>query len=409
MEWKINEESVFLDCKKTPYFLIEEEELSTNLSQLKSALEKHWDNYIIGYSFKTNSLPWLLKYFKKNGLYAEVVSDDEYQLALLLGYEKSRLIYNGPPKSKETFYEAIHNRCIVNIESQRELNWLKELDQLGYIDSDEYEVGIRVNFDLERYCPNESSMGDEGGRFGFCYENGELKKAIDCLNSLKKVKLTGLHLHCSSKTRSLNVYRTISKIACEIKRKYSLQLKYIDVGGGFYGGLKNKLQFKDYMKIISEELNKEFCMNETILIVEPGTPLVSSAISFVTKVIDVKKTLENYFVTTDGSRIYLDPFKRKSNYLFHIKYRNTLNVKEVSKQVISGFTCMEDDRLFVLRDSPQLKVGDLVIYQKVGAYTMCLSPLFIKYFPTVYVKKKNEILEVRERWTASNFIELNTK
>ena len=33
-----------------------------------------------------------------------------------------------------------------------------------------------------------------------------------------------------------------------------------------------------------------------------------------------------------------------------------------------------------------LTVGDLITYHKVGAYTMCLTPLFIKYFTDVYVR-----------------------
>ncbi|CAM5184319.1 Diaminopimelate decarboxylase OS=Ureibacillus acetophenoni OX=614649 GN=SAMN05877842_104134 PE=3 SV=1 [Ureibacillus acetophenoni] len=232
---------------------------------LKNALRKYWNNYIIGYSVKTNSLPWLLEYFKDNGCFAEVVSDDEYELVKAIGYQKTKLVYNGVIKSKETFLEAIENGCIVNIDNHRELDWLLELEQRK---GKKYEVGLRVNFNLENYCPNESVMGDEGGRFGFSYENGNLKEAIDYINGLKNVTLTGLHFHTSTKTRSLNIYRSISIVACEIKRNYSLNLKYIDVGGGFYGGLKDKPQFDDYIKVISDELSKEFNRNDIVLIVK---------------------------------------------------------------------------------------------------------------------------------------------
>ena len=47
---------------------------------LKDSLEKSWNNYRIGYSFKTNSLPWLVTFLKERGVLAEVVSDDEYAL-----------------------------------------------------------------------------------------------------------------------------------------------------------------------------------------------------------------------------------------------------------------------------------------------------------------------------------------
>ena len=34
---------------KTPYYMIHEQELDENFKKLKDALEKHWNNYIIGY------------------------------------------------------------------------------------------------------------------------------------------------------------------------------------------------------------------------------------------------------------------------------------------------------------------------------------------------------------------------
>jgi len=397
----INNNIILYDNLETPYFLIDKKELIKNIDNLKSALKKSWDNYIIGYSFKTNSLPWLVKYFKNSGFYAEVVSDDEYQLALMIGYDKHKLVYNGPQKSKSTFLEAIKNGCIVNIDSQRELNWLNELDKSK---GKRYEIGIRVNFDLEKYCPNESAMGLEGGRFGFCYENGDLKKAIDYVQSLEHVNLVGIHLHCSTKTRSQNVYREICRIACEIKRAYALRLKYIDIGGGFFGGLADKPQFCDYMEVISSELIKEFTTENTILIVEPGTSLVSSPFSFVTSVIDIKKTTRNNFIITDGSRIYVDPLFKKSKYLFKIKYHDTSQRSMLKTQVVSGFTCMENDRLFILENHPQLLVGDKIIYEKVGAYTICLSPLFIKYFPTVYLNDDGNIYKVRDKWTTNEYL-----
>lgn len=63
---------------KTPYYIIHKEALDENFEKLKLALEKYWDNSIIGYSYKTNALPWVVKHFDKLGCYAEVVSEDEY-------------------------------------------------------------------------------------------------------------------------------------------------------------------------------------------------------------------------------------------------------------------------------------------------------------------------------------------
>jgi diaminopimelate decarboxylase len=73
--------------------------------------------------------------------------------------------------------------------------------------------------------------------------------------------------------------------------------------------------------------------------------------------------------------------------------------------VITGGTCLEYDQLFELIDSPVLQVGDRIKYNNVGAYTLCLTPLFINYFPIVYTLKNEQYKVVRERWTANEFLQ----
>ena len=50
---------------QTPYFVIEEEQLAADYAMLVQSLEESWGNYRIGYSFKTNSLPWLVTYLER--------------------------------------------------------------------------------------------------------------------------------------------------------------------------------------------------------------------------------------------------------------------------------------------------------------------------------------------------------
>ena len=65
---------------------------------------------------------------------------------------------------------------------------------------------------------------------------------------------------------------------------------------------------------------------------------------------------------------------------------------------------MEHDRLFTAENESGLLPGDQIIYDKVGAYTMCLTPLFIKYFPDVYVERNGRFRKVREAWTPEEFM-----
>ena len=295
----------------TPYFIIDIRALENELNKLKDALQSAWPNYLIGYSYKTNALPWVIGFFKEQNCFAEVVSDDEYELAKSIGVEKNHIIYNGIAKSKTTFLEAVKNHAVVNVDAEYEIDWLDEL-RPGH-----HEVGIRVNFDLESKCPGQTQCGEEGERFGFCYENGELIRAIEKIRS-KNVKVSGLHLHKSSKTRMPEIYKAIAKTAVEIAERYNLKLDYVDIGGGFFGGLEAKPQFPEYFGLVSSILQEKFHPDETTLIVEPGMALIGPPIDYVTTVLDVKKTTRSIFVITDGSRTQIDPLMTKKSYFFEI-------------------------------------------------------------------------------------------
>ena len=381
---------------QTPYFLIHKDVLDGQLGMLQAALAENWPNSVIGYSYKTNTLPWVIDYFHSRGCFAEVVSDDEYRLGKHMGVGPNRFVYNGPIKTKETFLEALESGSYVNIDAQREIDWLRELNP-----PKEYKLGIRVNFDLESACPGHTQCPEEGGRFGFCYENGALQKALRQIESYG-IPVKGLHMHTSTKTRALEVYRVLAEKACEIAQAYQLELSFVDIGGGFFGGMPNKPQFSDYIGEISRILEKTFRKDAVTLIVEPGMSVIGPSVSFVTGVTDVKDTTYGRFVTTDGSRTNIDPLMTKKSYFHHIEYvdgaRETLAV-----QTIGGYTCMEHDRLFRLENAPELKVGDRIIYEKVGGYTMCLSPLFIKFFPAVWVEDGNTVYQTRTHWDAKEF------
>lgn len=381
--------------RKTPYYVINQKSLDDNFEKLERALKKHWSNFIIGYSYKTNALPWIIRHFDRLGCYAEVVSEEEYRLAKLVGVKKGNLIYNGPIKTKETFLEAIRDGCIVNIDSEREIDWLNELPRKNRV------IGIRVNFDIERMCPGQSQCPEEGGRFGFCYENGEFSRAVTMLQE-KGARVSGLHLHTSSKSRGLDIYRAIAMVACDIQKEFRLDLNYVDVGGGFFGGLPTKPQFDEYMALMADILSTQFDKGRTSLIIEPGMAVIGAPVRYVTTVIDVKDTQYNRFVVTDGSRTSIDPLMSKSSY-FH-SYERSADSSIVPKQIICGYTCMEHDRLFEAIEEPALLPGDRIIYDKVGAYTMCLTPLFIKYFPDVYVERDGVFIKVREAWRPEDYL-----
>ncbi len=390
---------------QTPYFVIDEPVLQHYYDMLVKSLSESWGNYLIGYSFKTNSLPWLVSYVKRRGAYAEVVSEDEYSLAKYMGFQDDEIIYNGPYKGLKSFEDVLLAGGIVNLDSMQEIDWLTDL--AGAHPDKIFEVGIRANFNLEKMCPGETTMGEVSGRFGFCYETGKFAEALKILRSLSNVSVTGLHLHSSSKSRSVNIFRSIAQMACQLKTEFNLNLNYVDLGGGYCGGMEGRPEYPDYFPVVAEELRKCFSPNQTRLIVEPGISLISKCTTFVTSIFDTRDIKGTRYVMTDGSRFNIDPTMIKSSHLFHIDYTTNCSAPRpvIIQQIISGFTCMEVDRLFTYADQPELIPGDRIIYENVGGYTMSLNPLFIQYFPAVYVRNGDNMHMVRKKWTPAEYVQ----
>lgn len=386
-----------IDKLQTPCFLISKKNMDNLIDDMFKSLKKYWKKYIIGYSFKTNNLPWIINYMKEKGMYAEVVSSDEFNLALELGFLHKNIIFNGPVKGEIEFKNALKEEGIINLDSKRELRWISESKNINA------RIGLRINFDIETLCPEESQCGVEDGRFGFSYETGELKKALDELEYLG-VKISGIHLHCSSKTRSKKIYETLSNFAVKIVREYNLKLSYIDIGGGFFGGVQGKPTFEEYFSLIKNIFNKEERLKNIELIIEPGMSLVGAPIKYVTSVVDTKKTLNNKFVLLDGSRIHIDPLMKKTAYSYYVEYSNSEQTKIIKKQTLTGFTCLENDRFFSLRNKRKLKEGDKIIFEKVGAYTIGLAPLFIQFYPNIYVEFEDKVELIQKKWNEKDFI-----
>lgn len=383
----------------TPCFILDEAELVRNIREFNAALQSKFKQSIIGYSVKTNSLPYVLKLVKDNGCYAEVVSYHEYSLALKIGFDRKHIIYNGPLKSRDTFLQAVCDGALVNVENWREIDWLRSLPK-----DKRYGVGIRLNINISKISPEDAACDDDDSRFGFSFESGEFQKAIADIAAIGNIDVVGLHSHREPKTRSVGFYQRVIAYVADIISQCHLSPDYWDLGGGFFGIMPGKPTYQQYVDGFYEVLPESLrCLK---IIVEPGNAIVASAFDYWMEVIDVKHHDGKAFVCTDGTRNDVDPFFHKNDYFKEFVLTDSENRSRSSlPQVVSGLSCLEYDRLFQLpAESVSLKAGDRIVFHRVGAYTMVLSPLFIHYFPYVYVRNSTGLSLVREEWNENEFV-----
>lgn len=383
----------------TPYFIINKNLLDKNINAFKNALNDKYINSYLGYSVKTNSLPWLLEYLNHEGCCAEVVSDEEYQLAKICGFKDHKIIFNGPIKSNEQLDIANKKGAIINIDSKNDLDFILTHDV------NIENIGVRVNVVSSIFKIEDIGYEEDGFRFGFSKENGCLLEVIQLIrNKYGEDTRFGLHLHCNSITRSLDVYRSIAKYTAEIINEYNLNPSFVDMGGGFFGGVEGKPTPTNYIDIIKGELKNAVDFNNCKLIIEPGSAIIGSAVDLCTSVVDTKDTTHARIVTTDGSRIHIDPLWNKEKYMYSVE---TEKENRLNRQIICGYTCMDHDRIMVLDNEVELSMGDKITYHRVGAYSMTFGGPFIRYFPDVYIDNGINIEQVRKRINVNEYYKLH--
>lgn len=386
--------------QQTPYFILREKLLRQNVEAFSTALAAEWPNASIAYSVKTNALPYVLRWMNEHGVLAEAVSDDEYELAALCGFEDGHMVFNGPVKEAEIFARAARQGAYINIDSKNDLALLKKEPPKA-----PERIGVRINIPTELFDEVDIGYEEDGFRFGFSWENGVLGQVIETLRTLFGHTRFGLHTHVNSVTRSPEVYRRTARYVAGIVQEYGLEPSFIDVGGGFFGGVPEKPGPLEYIRTVKAELMSAVDPQKTRLIVEPGSAIIGSAIELHTTVVDVKDTARSRIVTTDGSRVHIDPLWRKMRYLFFTDAQRS----PFPRQIVCGYTCMDHDRIMTLENEPELMVGDHIVYHRVGNYTVTFGGPFIKGLPPVYVEQEDgTIVMIRKLMDMNEFYRMET-
>ena len=390
------------------FYLLDVMKLRNNYEKIDNAFRSRYENFIIGYSYKTNYLPYLCKELGRLGAYAEVVSRLEYDLAIKIGVEPGKIIFNGPLKTYEDIETALDNESILNIDSLYELDFVTTYCLKN--EQKQVNVGLRVNFDISDNGESPLQDGYEVSRFGLCVSNGNFQDAIQKLKGLENLKIVGLHGHFSTKERKVETYKNITEGLCKLAKQYITDsLEYIDIGGGVYGELPASFNiqtpsFDDYAEAVCQVMNTEFGdkNRKPFLIVEPGISMVANAFTFAAKVIETKKVQDQNFVLIDGSVHNVKPTMHKRNLPMHLVLQNA-DRNQYGTYHIVGYTCMEKDYLAYEIEGGLPVKNDYVIFENVGAYTIVFNPPFIKERPAIVAFDNGGFFVVRKKESLKEF------
>lgn len=337
----------------TPYYVFKEKDFIDNYKSFFDTFRKYYSSYQIAYSYKTNYTPYICKLVKELGGYAEVVSKMEYDLARRIGYDDSRIIFNGPCK-------GIFPPCLLNVDS------LSEIEK-----TEDHEIGIRINIDVGQGFVS---------RFGI--DESELDKAFE----MAKDRIIGIHCHISQ-ARSLEAWKKRTEIMLKIADKYFGEKgpKYIDLGSGMYGDMNESLKsqfsdvpsYEDYASVVGGLFADHYKGDQKpILFTEPGTTLINKYIEFVCKVESIKHIKGKTFVTLDGSKNNLGEICELKKLPIRIEQLGT-DPEDLEGALLMGYTCLEHD-VMLKEFTGKLSEGDIITFENVGGYSLVSKPPFIR-------------------------------
>ena len=369
----------------SPLFVLSEKTLRDTVKKAKKAFGTRYPKVQFAWSYKTNYLNAICSIFHQEGSWAEVVSGFEYDKAISLGVNGSKIIFNGPDKSEHDLTKAINNDSLIHIDHLDELYLIGELaDKL----KKRPRVAIRVNMDTGVY-----PMWD---RFGFNYENGQAWDAVNKIMHSEKMELVGLHCHIGTFMLSPFAYGAaaakLAELALAIEKKFKHEIMYIDMGGGFAS--KNTLKgsylpgsdsnptFDDFAEAITTVLiNSNFKKDKLpLLILETGRALVDEAGYLLGSVISNKRssTGRRNTIIDIGVNILFTSF-----WYDHKVTPAQPFTHYTEDTCLYGPLCMNIDVIRESANLPLLNTGDNLVIHSVGAYNMTQWMQFITLRPNV--------------------------
>jgi ornithine decarboxylase len=359
----------------TPLVVVDHKVLRENYAQFR----KYLPRVQVYYAVKANSDPAIVQTFYDAGASFDVASIAEF----LTVHEKIKHL---PAKERQDFIwdRIIYANPIKAIETLERLEPYKPL--VTYDNQDEVIKIARhaphAGLALRLRVPNTGSVVELSSKFGALAGD-----AVDLIAFAHNNKLVveGLSFHVGSQCTNPENYTQALHLAASVfaeAKARGFDLKLLDIGGGFPAHYDETVPpFRRLAKMINSELDRLFPPPIEIL-AEPGRFLVASAVTAISQIIGkaVRGGKLCYYINDGVYHTY-------SGVIFdHARYPMK-SFKKGPAQICSvyGPTCDALDTISLTEELPDLKMGELLYSENMGAYSAASSTSFNGFPPAKVV------------------------
>jgi len=354
---------------QTPFYYYDLPLLNKTLETLKEAADKN--GYVVHYAVKANSNDKILRIIKNYGFGADCVSGNEVLKAVETGFKNKSIVFAGVGKSDEEIKTAlIHDIFCFNVESIQELEVINEI--AGTMNK-KAGIALSINPNVNAKTHHYITTGLEENKFGI--NPWEFDAIINKLNSLKNLKLIGLHFHIGSQVTDPDVFKGLCIRVNEVQQWFNdhrITFELLNVGGGL------GVNYEDPDKFSVSDFNSFFNIFNKFLKLQPGQSLhfelgrtiAAQCGSLISKVLYVKDGVNTKFVILDAGMTELI---RPALYQAYHKIENLSSNGKKEKYDVVGPICETSDTFGKAVLLPQTKRGDLIVIRSAGAYGEVMS------------------------------------
>lgn len=358
-------------CFGSPLYVFDEAGFIDNYRKLEYAMRSQYSEYRIAYSFKTNYTPYICALVKKLGGWAEVVSGMEYAIAKRVGFDDSRILFNGPDKG-DAGEAAFLNGCMIHADG---LDEFRRYCRIAAAHPERaFKIGLRIHLDIAK---------DFISRFGM--DTADAEQAVSMAAKVENLKIAGLHCHIS-RCRGKEAWRMrTEKMLALADRLFESAPEYLDLGSGMFGSMAPEFaaqfgeipSYEDYAQVTASLVAEHYRGSRgPVLFTEPGTTLINRFVDCIAEVRSIKTIDGHSFAVLNASEHNLG----ETCLLKKLPIRvipGGQEQREYAALPLTGYTCLEQDVLYP-DYTGKLAAGDFVVFGNTGGYSNVLKPPFIR-------------------------------
>ncbi len=379
-----------LKSNKTPFYIYSENQIASNFLKFANTFKK--TDPLICFAAKSNSNLNILRVLGKLGAGADVVSGGELLKALKAGIKPNKIVFSGVGKTEDELKIAISKKILlINCESESEA---KLVNNLAKKLKKKVSIGFRLNPNVDAKTHKNISTGKAENKFGLSIKN--FKVFLKTLKSFKNVKLDALSVHIGSQILNDAPFRKTLNVMSKLIKELKLNLKYVDLGGGFginYTDKEKPINLSKYSKLVHNFSKKLNCR----IIFEPGRSIIGDTGLLISKIQFIKKGTNKNFVILDAG---MNDFMRPALYeAFHkIIPISKKSSRMKGKIEFVGPICETTCKFGVYKNYPKIDENEFVAITNVGAYGSSLSSNYnTRPLVAEILINKNKLRYIRKR------------